>query len=81
MTVSGPAFRVPIDTLKALGGGDAAAGHAALCASMGCYGHGVGIIPGEMVQAIGNGSLSKGRAVLNKFVAMVRSQRTKTRAA
>jgi hypothetical protein len=63
-------FRIPIDTLKALGRGDAAAGQGALCAVIGCYGHGVGIVPAEKVAEIGGGNMSNGRRVLRKFIAI-----------
>jgi hypothetical protein len=63
--VTDPPFRIPIDTLKALGGGDAAAGQAALCAVIRCYGHGVGVVP-----EIGGGNVSNGRRVLRKFIAI-----------
>lgn len=79
--MSGQPFRIPVDSLKALGGGNAAAGHAAMCDVFGCHGAGVGVVPAEKVAEIGNGNINAERKVLTRFVSMACRQRSKARAA
>jgi hypothetical protein len=81
--MSGQPFRIPRDVIHKLGDGDRPLGVAVLYRMFGerPASHPFGTIAAETVQAIGNGNINAGRKVLTRFVSMVRSQRTKTKAA
>lgn len=70
-------FTVPIDALRKLGNGDAAAGQAALADTLGFLAVRVGEVPADVVVEVGNGDPLVGRQVLSRFVAKVRATRAK----
>ena len=81
--MTGQPFKIPRDVIAKLGDGDLPLGVAVLYQMFGerPASHPFGTISVETVQAIGGGNINAGRKVLTRFISMVRSQRTRTRAA
>ena len=79
VTSTGQPFRIPRDVIVSLGNGDLPAGYAALCDTFGFHpmAAGIGIIPAETVQTLGNGNALAGRKVLSAFIRKVRRERRK----
>jgi hypothetical protein len=69
------AFVLPGDVVRSMGGGSREAGLAAADEMFGHHrAYGRGVVHPDVVRHIGDGNITKGRRVLQKFVALTRKQ-------